>query len=271
DVHRIYIGTDAGVYASSDGGASWWRFRSGMPNAIVTSLTLRPGLNILAAGTYGRGLLETTLEDSIHVQAKVAMLNEGSSLANAVVATISGQGAAGSDTAEIDWGDGTSSVGQIQAAGPGTYGVIGSHMFAEGGVYSLVVRVKGSAGAAGEDGAALTVRDKPLTAGFVPFRPLQYLQFSGVVARFTDADPTGHVEDYSATIDWGDRSTSAGTLTAEPGGGFAVSGSHSYFAVSKAVAISVTINDRGGATTTVKGTVSVIGSALKAAIRPIHA
>ena len=52
--------------------------------------------------------------------------------------------------------------------------------------------------------------------------------FEGEVARFADATP-GAASDYDATINWGDGTTSAGTLVAVPGG-YAVRGSHTYTA-----------------------------------------
>jgi hypothetical protein len=54
----IYVGTDIGVYASANGGTSWVRFKTGMPNAEVRELEVVPNLNVLAAGTHGRGLWE---------------------------------------------------------------------------------------------------------------------------------------------------------------------------------------------------------------------
>jgi hypothetical protein len=46
------------------------------------------------------------------------------------------------------------------------------------------------------------------------------------VATFTDADPAGTVTDYTATINWGDSTTSPGTISGT--GPFTVTGSHSY-------------------------------------------
>jgi photosystem II stability/assembly factor-like uncharacterized protein len=56
--NTFYVGTDIGVYFSSDGGASWAPFQTGMPNVRVVDLELCPALNILAAGTHGRGMWE---------------------------------------------------------------------------------------------------------------------------------------------------------------------------------------------------------------------
>ena len=61
DGRTVYIGTDVGVYSSSDGGVHWAPFGSGLPNAQVTELELVPGTNILAAATFGRGLWEVSI------------------------------------------------------------------------------------------------------------------------------------------------------------------------------------------------------------------
>jgi hypothetical protein len=55
---QIWVGTDAGVYGSTDLGASWSLFGAGFPYASVTSLEYLPDSNILVAGTYGRGAWE---------------------------------------------------------------------------------------------------------------------------------------------------------------------------------------------------------------------
>jgi photosystem II stability/assembly factor-like uncharacterized protein len=57
----LYVGTDDGVYASTDQGATWARFRAGLPNAQVIELKLNMTLNILAAATHGRGVWEILL------------------------------------------------------------------------------------------------------------------------------------------------------------------------------------------------------------------
>lgn len=54
----LYVGTDSGVFASINGGSRWIRVKSGMPNAEVRELVTVPRLNVLAAGTHGRGLFE---------------------------------------------------------------------------------------------------------------------------------------------------------------------------------------------------------------------
>jgi photosystem II stability/assembly factor-like uncharacterized protein len=54
----IYIGADDGVYNSTDGGTTWARFGTGFPDAQVRDLAYSPTLNLLGAGTHGRGMWE---------------------------------------------------------------------------------------------------------------------------------------------------------------------------------------------------------------------
>jgi photosystem II stability/assembly factor-like uncharacterized protein len=55
---EIYVGNDSGVYSSADLGATWSHFATGLPNVQVVELEWNPALNLLAAGTHGRGLWE---------------------------------------------------------------------------------------------------------------------------------------------------------------------------------------------------------------------
>ena len=96
------------------------------------------------------------------------------------------------------------------------------------------------------------------------------VQFSGTVATFTEAVPDTVASDYTATIDWGDgTATTAGTVTAASGGGFAVSGSHTY-ANGGAYTTSVTITDVQGATATATSTATVTAAPLPRAADGCH-
>ncbi|MBL8017693.1 MAG: T9SS type A sorting domain-containing protein, partial [Ignavibacteria bacterium] len=62
---NIYVGNDLGVYASSNGGASWFEFRTGMPYSLVFDLTIvYPSRNIRAV-THGNGVYERDLMSNI--------------------------------------------------------------------------------------------------------------------------------------------------------------------------------------------------------------
>src|SRR5262249_27125482 len=83
----------------------------------------------------------------------------------------------------------------------------------------------------------------------------QGVPFTEVIATFTDTDPNGAVNDYTATIDWGDTTNSAGTVTANTHHGFDVTGTHTYSDPGPHTA-TVTIHDVGGSSATVSSTVA---------------
>lgn len=65
----LFVGTDLGVYVK-DGTNNWVPFNTGFPNVVVTELEIlyTGGTNKLRAGTYGRGLWETTIDAALPVE-----------------------------------------------------------------------------------------------------------------------------------------------------------------------------------------------------------
>ena len=163
-------------------------------------------------------------------------------------------------TATINWGDGTSSAASItQPGGKGTVFDVAAqpgqgHVYADetgsGTPLTITVAVTpGSGPAATGTITPVVVKDAPLTAGPNTIRPVAGQTFSGAVTTFTDANPTATAADFMATINWGDGTSSAGTVTQTGtvlgGTTFSVSGSHPYAAL-PARGPSVTISDDGG-------------------------
>jgi hypothetical protein len=61
-VGDLYLGTDIGVYRSSAPGPNWNTVgRLSLPDVRVTALELNAALNVLDAGTYGRGVFQIPL------------------------------------------------------------------------------------------------------------------------------------------------------------------------------------------------------------------
>ncbi len=58
---RLYVGTEAGVYYRDNELNQWQAYNDGLPNVIVSDLTINYGANKLLAGTYGRGVWEANL------------------------------------------------------------------------------------------------------------------------------------------------------------------------------------------------------------------
>jgi hypothetical protein len=59
--NHLWAGTDIGVYETTDGGATWAPFGTGLPRSAVFDLALQPTSRILRAATHGRGMWEAVL------------------------------------------------------------------------------------------------------------------------------------------------------------------------------------------------------------------
>jgi hypothetical protein len=151
----------------------------------------------------------------------------------------------------INWGDGTTTVftsADVTANGAGAFTVNGTHQYAEEGSYAPTVTINDDGGSKATDTGSATVADAPLTASGVPTLNAAVGTSTGAieVASFTDANPNTSLSDFKATIDWGDGTTSTGTIT-ENNGVFSVDGSHTYGHYGHYSA-GVSISDTGGQT-----------------------
>ncbi|MCX6286656.1 MAG: hypothetical protein NTY96_06035 [Bacteroidetes bacterium] len=60
---RIIVGTDAGLYGTSDGGQTWSWIWDGMPAVPICALKLHVPTRIIVAGTYGLSSYKANLDD----------------------------------------------------------------------------------------------------------------------------------------------------------------------------------------------------------------
>ena len=124
---------------------------------------------------------------------------------------------AGPFNATIDWGDGSTSDGSISANG-NVYTVAGSHTYAEEGsdaVSVAIIDAADSTTATITSTAALGESDVLTpSAGQYTVTGTEGVSVSGNVALFADSGyPTNAAADFTSTIDWGDGTTSAGTVS----------------------------------------------------------
>jgi hypothetical protein len=227
--------------------------------------------NYTVTTTFSQGTALTVIVSSAaavadaplnNIQVPVLNAAEGISSGTAVVATFTDPGGSESVAdyaASIQWGDGGTSAGTIVDLGNGQFDVTSSHTFAEEGNYPLSVTLTHDELPPVTFTGTARVADAPLTATATPFVPLQGIPLNATqVATFVDANPLGQIGDFTATINWGDGTTSSGTVTQSRGVGtpFAVSGTHTYAAPGTDT-VSATITDDGGQTATASFAVTV--------------
>src|SRR5262249_46529364 len=95
----------------------------------------------------------------------------------------------------------------------------------------------------------------------------QSVPFTGVVANFDLFDYSATTSDFTATINWGDGTTSAGVIGQVPFGPFTVSGTHSYASTGPhpiTVSIAHVIGGRTGSTATTGDVVTVTSGPITA-------
>ena len=56
----VYLGTDIGVFASTDGGSTWASFNTGLPVVAVFDIGISPVTGAIRVSTHGRGIWEDT-------------------------------------------------------------------------------------------------------------------------------------------------------------------------------------------------------------------
>jgi FG-GAP-like repeat len=147
-------------------------------------------------------------------------------------------------SATIDWGDNSTSIGTITFnSTSGVFTVSGSHNYAEEGSYTISVIINHDSAPPARLTDFVTVSDQSVNAtGGFTVRAFEGVN-SGLQTVATFSDPAGAepLTDYSASINWGDSSTSAGIITYDSNTGvFTVQGSHTY-AEESSYPIAVTI------------------------------
>ena len=160
--------------------------------------------------------------------------------------------------ATIDWGDGhaTRASVKVDPLAAGRCLVAGRHVYTDEGTYHVMVSI--------HDGidkttAAATswadVKDAQLFPSSRPVNVSAGQSFTRLVATFHNLNRFDPLDDFAASINWGDGSSSTATL-AGGRGNFKVMGTHTY-AAKGSFKITVKIIDLSGTSATVVGAANV--------------
>src|ERR1043166_5841951 len=157
------------------------------------------------------------------------------SLTDVVVATFTDTQTqnSGSDfVATIDWGDGTTSTGTISGSN-GSFTVTGSHTYTQNGQEQIIVNVAedstdglGTASAGAPSTALIGIA--PTSGAATPPTEGTAVPAATQVATFTDSNLTDTAPSFTASIDWGDGTTTAGTVVGAAGSFTVFGGPHTY-------------------------------------------
>ncbi len=161
------------------------------------------------------------------------------------------------------WGDNVNGeVGpqqpQAVEAAPSEVPGIGKALAITAGGYSTIALTQG--------------KDQAITAtGGNSVNGTEAAAASGTLASFTDPDPAAKASEYTASISWGDGTSTAGTISGPTGGPFTVTGSHTYADEgSYPIKVTITDTDNTSNSATVDDTATIGDAGLSAsAISPL--
>ena len=168
-------------------------------------------------------------------------------------------------TGTIDWGDG-SALQTVGSSAPSNcecdFAITASHIYdaaiPASAIYHIKVTAIDDGGATAKSEFGATISDGKLTADAnKSLSGVATTASTSVVGSFTDeAAAQAAAADFAATIDWGDSTTSAGTVSKTASGAFSVSGTHTY-ASSGSKSITATVTDEEGSTVTLHATATI--------------
>jgi hypothetical protein len=179
----------------------------------------------------------------------------------------------------IDWGDG-SALQTVKATAPQAFcecsrdfEITASHVYDAaipgGATQHITVTGIDDGGSTATATFTADIADGALTAGGnLSLGATATQAFNSVVGTFTDeAGAQAAAADFAATINWGDNSSSTGTVTKTGTGAFGVSGMHAY-ASAGSKSITATVTDQEGNTVTLKATAAVVAAPVAPVVLP---
>jgi hypothetical protein len=199
----------------------------GTDNVVVTLTEDAPGTATAVANSMAQ------VAQPLSGQVTLMSITEGAATTG-VVATFSDADTtdtAGSFTATVNWGDGTTEAGTVAGLnGSFSVSVPGStHFYADEGTAQPVVTITrtGDGDQIAPTGTVTVTEGDVLTPSGMTITVQQGQAFNGTVATFSDTNTNSVASDFVATIDWGDGTTTSGVVTDEADQ-IGVSGTHTY-------------------------------------------
>jgi hypothetical protein len=117
--NSLYAATDIGVYHSSDGGATWNPYGTGLPRVACFDIAIQSSNRVLRVATHGRGLWEIAAQLA-PTTTTVASSQNPSVFGQAITLTATVAAQAGSPTGSIQFMDGSSPLGTPVALSGGS-------------------------------------------------------------------------------------------------------------------------------------------------------
>jgi hypothetical protein len=201
----------------------------------------------------------TVSEASLIASGQSIAVAEGAATGLVTVATfvdLGGPESVSDYSATIKWGDNsTDSAGVIQPTGDGkTFRVVGSHTYAEEGTYSITATINHETAPTVTVTSSANVSD-PAVIGTPALTNLaQGVNYTNIsVATFADPGVNAGtapeaLADYGASINWGDNTSSTGTISVSSGT-FTVTGSHTYSTFGSLTVVVTLMHDNSPPTT----------------------
>ncbi len=145
-------------------------------------------------------------------------------------------------SALITWGDGSTSTGQIVSSGTYSYLLNGAtqtgqtfaiespgKLFTSVATLPVTVVLTSPGGSQQQVVGSINVVGAPLTVTPLPITGTSKVLLANViVGGFSSQDSLAVATDFSATINWGDGTSTAAAIVAQPSGIFLIEGTHTY-------------------------------------------
>ena len=249
-----------GTFTQDDVNHGRLAYSAGEEGADSFDFTVSAGAAATLSGTF---LIATSDPTVAGAGGFTLMATEGSLSTNQTVATFTDPGGAASTasySAEIDWGDGTTSPGAISFDSQSqVFTVQGQHAYTEQGAYAIQVTLGHEAAPSVTLAASAQVSDPAVvaTGGFTIVAVAGSDSPTQTVATFTDPGGAEPLSDYSASIQWGDGATTSGTVSVDATTHvFTVAGHHLYAAAGTS-SVSVSLHHEGAPDATATSTAQV--------------